>query len=113
VPLGELQEDMRLRQSVSLISRDRKHAVDFYEQRGQYHEKAEADWFRTGLPSLSPGGYHMMLMDLKTPLKQGDKLPITLEFEKAGKVTVSFDVESVGAQGPGGASGEKMDMKKM
>lgn len=62
---------------------------------------------------LSPGGYHMMLMDLKTPLKQGDKLPITLEFEKAGKVTVSFDVESVGAQGPGGPSGEKMDMKKM
>jgi periplasmic copper chaperone A len=62
---------------------------------------------------LSPGGYHMMLMDLKSPLKQGDKLPITLEFEKAGKVTVSFDVEGVGAKGPEGASGEKMDMKKM
>jgi periplasmic copper chaperone A len=38
---------------------------------------------------LAPGGYHLMLMDLKSPLKQGDKLPITLEFEKAGKVTVS------------------------
>ena len=24
---------------------------------------------------LAPGGYHLMLMDLKTPLKQGDKVP--------------------------------------
>ena len=64
---------------------------------------------------LAPGGYHLMLTDLKSPLKQGDKLPITLDFEKAGKVTVSFDVESLGAQGPVGASGTggKMDMKKM
>ena len=64
---------------------------------------------------LSPGGFHVMLMGLKSPLKQGDKLPVTLEFEKAGKVTVSFDVEGVGAQGPAGASGmgDKMDMKKM
>jgi periplasmic copper chaperone A len=62
---------------------------------------------------LAPSGYHPMLMDLKSPLKQGEKLPITLEFEKAGKVTVSFDVEGVGAQEPGGASGGKMDMKKI
>ena len=64
---------------------------------------------------LAPGGYHVMLMDLKGQLKQGEKLPITLEFEKAGKVTVSFDVEGVGAKGPGGDSGMggKMDMKKM
>jgi copper(I)-binding protein len=41
-----------------------------------------------------------MLMDLKRPLKQGDKVPVMLEFEKAGKVTVSFDVQGVGAQAP-------------
>src|ERR1700720_4826985 len=35
---------------------------------------------------LAPGGYHLMLLDLKNPLKQGDKLPVTLEFERAGKV---------------------------
>jgi len=60
---------------------------------------------------LAPGGYHLMMMDLKSPLKQGDKVPVTLEFEKAGKVTVSLDVAGVGAQGPAGgaASGGKMD----
>lgn len=35
--------------------------------------------------ALAPGGYHLMLMELKSPLKQGDKLPVTLEFEKAGQ----------------------------
>jgi hypothetical protein len=61
---------------------------------------------------LAPGGYHLMLFDLKSPLKQGDKLPVTLEFEKAGKVKLSLDVQGVGAQAPGAASGN-MDMKKM
>jgi copper(I)-binding protein len=61
---------------------------------------------------LAPGGYHLMMMDLKNPLKQGDKLAITLEFEKAGKVPVSFDVMGVGAQGPAVDSGSKMQMKK-
>jgi copper(I)-binding protein len=43
-----------------------------------------------------------MLMDLKTALKQGDKVPLTLEFEKAGKVTLSLDVQGVGARAPVG-----------
>ncbi len=62
---------------------------------------------------LAPGGYHLMMTELKSPLKQGDKLPITLEFEKAGKVQVSFEVEGVGAQGPSGAPSGSMQMKKM
>jgi periplasmic copper chaperone A len=61
---------------------------------------------------LAPGGYHLMLMELKGPLKQGDKLPVLLEFEKAGKVQVSLDVAGIGAQAPAGAGGQ-MQMKKM
>ena len=49
---------------------------------------------------LAPGGYHLMLMDLKTPLKQGDKVPLTLEFQKAGKVKLALEVQGVGAQAP-------------
>jgi copper(I)-binding protein len=64
---------------------------------------------------LAPGSYHLMMMDLKSPLKKGDKLPITLEFEKAGKVQVFLDVEGVGAQGPTASpsSGSKKGMKGM
>jgi copper(I)-binding protein len=61
--------------------------------------------------TLAPGGIHLMMFDLKSPLKSGDKVPVTLEFEKAGKVTLSFDVQGVGAQGPKAESGGmKMQM---
>jgi hypothetical protein len=63
---------------------------------------------------LAPGGYHLMMTDLKSPLKQGDKVPVTLEFEKAGKVAVTLDVQGVGAKGPGGsADKDGMKMQKM
>ena len=64
---------------------------------------------------LAPGGYHLMMFDLKGQLKQGDKVPVTLEFEKAGKVTLSLEVQGVGAQAPAGAdaAGGHIEMKKM
>lgn len=46
---------------------------------------------------LKPGGFHIMFMDIKQPLKQGDKLKATLTFEKAGKLDVTFDVNAMGA----------------
>jgi periplasmic copper chaperone A len=50
--------------------------------------------------AFAPGGYHIMFVDLHAPLKQGDKLQATLEFEKAGKVEVTFRVQPVGSRGP-------------
>jgi copper(I)-binding protein len=48
---------------------------------------------------LKPGdGYHLMLVGLKQPLKAGDKFPVTLSFEKAGKVEVSVWVEDKNAK---------------
>ena len=51
---------------------------------------------------LKPGGYHVMLMDLKQPLKEGDLLKLTLSFEKAGDIEVEATVEPIGAKGPHG-----------
>ena len=42
---------------------------------------------------LKPGAFHVMFMGLKSPLKLGDKLPVTLKFEKAGEVQVEMWVE--------------------
>jgi len=50
--------------------------------------------------TLAPGGYHIMLMDLSGPLKRNQQVPVTLHFEKAGNVDVSFDVQGIGAQAP-------------
>jgi copper(I)-binding protein len=45
---------------------------------------------------MQPGnGYHIMLIGLKQPLKPGDKFPLTLTFEKAGKLRVPVVVEGI------------------
>ncbi|GLK86758.1 hypothetical protein GCM10017653_48280 [Ancylobacter defluvii] len=56
-----------------------------------------------GTVALAPGGYHLMLQDLKQPLKEGASFKGTLTFEKAGTVAVEFKVE--GMAGPKGAAG--------
>jgi copper(I)-binding protein len=51
--------------------------------------------------TLKPGGYHVMFMELKEPLAEGDKVEGTLIFKKAGTVKVSYEVRPRGAKGGG------------
>jgi len=44
------------------------------------------------LVEFKPGGLHVMLIGLKTPLKVGNSFPMTLRFEKAGEVKVNVRV---------------------
>jgi hypothetical protein len=44
---------------------------------------------------FGPGGLHIMLVDPNPPLREGDHLPLTLTFTRAGKVTVDLVVESL------------------
>ena len=84
----------------------------------EVHEMAMKDGVMTmrGLPEgleikpgakteLKPGSYHLMLMDLKRQLKEGESIKATLNFEKAGPVAVELSVQSVGARAP--AAGHK------
>ncbi len=47
-----------------------------------------------GTVELKPGGYHVMLIGLARELKVGEKIEITLTFEKAGEVKVSAEVRA-------------------
>lgn len=49
---------------------------------------------------LRPGGLHIMLTGLTAPLKEGARFPLTLTFEKAGKVEVEVIVRGIAAKGP-------------
>ena len=52
-----------------------------------------------GKAAMQPGGgFHVMLIGLKAPLKDGDRIPMTLTFAKSGKVEVEVIVQK-----PGGA----------
>ena len=50
-----------------------------------------------GKAELKPGGFHVMLIGLKDGLKEGEKFPLKLKFEKAGEVTVMVTAEKPGA----------------
>jgi len=52
---------------------------------------------------LKPGGAHLMFLDVKRPIKQGETIPVTLKFEKAGEMKVEYPVAGLGAMGPVGA----------
>ncbi len=61
---------------------------------------------------LQPGGLHVMLLDLKGPLKKGSHFPLTLRFEKAGAIKLDVAVMGPGASAPMGGMGAMGDMHK-
>lgn len=50
-----------------------------------------------GRIELKPGSFHLMLMDLRRPLKQGERVPITLRFERSGSIEIELEVGAIGA----------------
>jgi periplasmic copper chaperone A len=49
--------------------------------------------------TFKPGSMHMMTTGLKQPLKEGQSFPLTLEFEKAGKINLEVPILKAGAMG--------------
>ncbi|PSO23155.1 copper chaperone PCu(A)C [Bradyrhizobium sp. MOS002] len=50
--------------------------------------------------TLAPGGDHIMFVGLTAPFEEGQRIPVALRFERAGRVDVDFEVGPVGAKGP-------------
>ena len=53
--------------------------------------------------ALKPGGLHVMFLDLKQPLRAGERQKGTLVFEKAGTVAVEYTIQPIGAPAPAAA----------
>jgi periplasmic copper chaperone A len=51
---------------------------------------------------LKPGGLHVMFLDLKSQVREGQPVRGTLVFEKAGTVEVEYRVAPIGARAPAG-----------
>lgn len=63
---------------------------------------------------LKPGGYHVMLMDLKQQMKEGDSVPVTLVVESQDKKrsTIEINAPVKPLTTPGVAPGKAMDHSK-
>lgn len=53
-----------------------------------------------GEVTLQPGGLHLMLIGLTQPMNDGQSIPVTLRFERAGEVTIQLAVQAAGARQP-------------
>jgi copper(I)-binding protein len=58
--------------------------------------------------TLSPGGIHIMFMQLNKPFVEGESVPLTLKFEKAGEVTLDLSISGIGADAPSAMPDMKM-----
>ena len=99
--------------SVEGAEKTQIHATDMKNGTAMMGEAAPISMLARQTIKFEPGGYHLMLMELKHPFKQGGKVPVTLRFEKAGNVSVTLDVQGIGAQSPRGMGGSHMDHMKM
>jgi copper(I)-binding protein len=57
---------------------------------------------------LKPGGFHLMLINLKKPANKGDIVPITLHFQDGGSIIINAQVKMQAEDGSSSASGMKM-----
>lgn len=53
-----------------------------------------------GRVKFKPGGLHLMLVGLEQPLKEGDRVALTLVFQRTGPVRVEAIVQGLGASSP-------------
>lgn len=61
---------------------------------------------------LAPGGYHIALLNTKIALKKGARQAIDLQFDKAGKASVNFDILAASSKGPPAPKADATMMKK-
>jgi copper(I)-binding protein len=53
-----------------------------------------------GTVTLAPGGNHIMFVGLTAPFEEGQRIPVSLNFERSGRLDAIFEVGPVGAKGP-------------
>ena len=65
-----------------------------------------------GRVSLQPGGYHVMVLGVGEIPEPGTTFELVLEFEQAGRMTITVHVQEFGAE-DGGMDHESMDEGEM
>ncbi len=92
------QPDRLLGASTPVAARVELHRMETDGQIMRMREVSSIEVPASGQVALARGGLHMMLIDLKQPLKAGDRFDLTLRFERAGSQKVEVMVQA--AQAP-------------
>ena len=73
------------------------HSTRMAQGMSSMHRQEAFDVPAGGTLQLHPDGLHLMLEGLKAPLHEGDRISLTLRFEKSGEVSVPVTVRGLDA----------------
>jgi len=94
--------DKLLGASSSAAARVETHVMEMQGQVMRMREVKGYDVPAKGSFELKPGGPHLMLVDIKRQLKEGEKVPVVLRFQNAGEIRAELVVRALGAPAPKG-----------
>ena len=91
--------DQLISASSSVADEVQLHTMSMEGNTMQMRQVRAIDVPAAGTVELKPGGLHLMLIGIKTPLKAGDLIAVKLKFAKAGEVEVKLPVQPMGHTG--------------
>jgi periplasmic copper chaperone A len=89
-------DDALISASTPVAARVEMHETSIEDGMARMRPLTEVHVPAGGRVAVAPGGIHLMLVDLVQPLVAGSRVPLTLEFRRAGKLTVELSVEARG-----------------
>jgi periplasmic copper chaperone A len=96
------KQDTLVRVEATVARRVEMHSMATVGGVMQMRELLSVDVPAQGRVRFEPSGLHMMLIDLAHPLKKGDRIPLILVFQHAGKVPAEAIVQDLGTMTPPG-----------
>jgi hypothetical protein len=88
------QPDRLLRASSDAAHTTELHISEIVDGVMSMHPVDSVEVPANGQAELKPGGLHIMLIGLTGDLVAGEKMPLTLEFENAGKIQVEAEIRA-------------------
>jgi copper(I)-binding protein len=83
----------------AIAARVETHVVEKQGEVMRMREVKGYDVPAKGSFELKSGGPHLMFVDIKRPLKAGEKVPVVLRFQNAGEIKMDLEVKALGATG--------------
>jgi hypothetical protein len=93
---GTDEDDMLVAATTPAAARVEIHESKLEDGMARMRPLAEIRVPARGRVAVAPGGVHLMLVDLAQPLVAGTRVPLTVQFRKAGTMTIQLQVEARG-----------------
>ncbi|HEX5514897.1 MAG TPA: copper chaperone PCu(A)C [Gammaproteobacteria bacterium] len=101
-----VEPDRLLSAAAPVAARTEVHTHTMQDGVARMHEVPAVELPAGATVQFQPGGFHIMLIELKAPLTEGESFPLTLNFERAGELSLTVPVQKITALMPSHGGGQ-------